>query len=348
MSYRSVTRLASCLLAFSLVAAACGSDDEEAATATECAVDQVDGDLALYNWSEYIDDAQLAAFGEEFGINVTQDTYDSNEAMQQVIAAGNPGYSVIVPSDYMVGIMIKGGDLVPLTKAALPNLANLSADFTDLNFDPAGDYSVPYQWGTTGLAVDTEVTGTDFPKTWGLIFDPAISEQYAGKISMLNDPRESMGAALKYLGYSLNSTSEDELNEARDLLKESTARLAAFNSDAYGELLTTGEVAVAHGFSGNMFAKILEADDPSRYVYFVPQEGGTRWIDNMAIPVDAPSPCTAHTFINWIMSAEQGATLSNWNYYGTPNAAATDALDDVLLEFITGKDGNSTNLRLCE
>ena len=84
-----------------------------------------------------------------------------------------------------------------------------------------------------------------------------------------------------------------------------------------------------------MFTQFLETDDPSQYVYFVPEEGGTRWIDNMAIPFDAPAPCTAHTFINWLLDGEQGAALSNWNYYGSPNDAAIDGLDQELQDFIT-------------
>jgi len=263
------------------------------------------------------------------------DVYDSNEAMQPIVAAGNSGFDLIVPSDYMVAILIAGGTVQPLNKAAIPNLANISSDFRNLIYDPEGDYSVPYQWGTTGIAVDTAALGTDFPRTWGLIFDPAIADEHSGSISLLNDPRETIGAALKYLGYSLNSTDKDELQEASDLVASARGRLAAFNTDSADEFLTTGETVIAHGYSGDMFTQFLETDDPSRYVYFVPDEGGTRWIDNMAIPFDAGSPCTAHTFINWLLTAEQGAALSNWNYYSTPNAAAFGGLDEDLQDFLS-------------
>ncbi|MEM8924031.1 MAG: spermidine/putrescine ABC transporter substrate-binding protein [Actinomycetota bacterium] len=328
-------RLLALLAVFGLVAAACGSDDGSGGgEAASCEVGATDGDLAIYNWAEYIDEEQLAAFGEEFGVTVTMDVYDSNEAMQPIIAAGNSGYSLIVPSDYMVAILIAGEDIQKLDKDALPNLSNVSADFSDLIYDPEGDYSVPYQWGTTGLSVDTEVVGTDFPRSWSIVFDPAIADAYSGQISLLNDPRETLGAALKYLGYSLNTTDQGELDEAKELVASTRDRLAAFNTDSADELLTTGETAIAHGYSGDMFTQFLGTDDPSRYVYFVPEEGGTRWIDNMAIPFDAPSTCTAHTFINWLLDGEQGATLSNWNYYGTPNDAALDGLEPELFEFI--------------
>ena len=324
------------LLAFALVAAACGSDDDDGGgTVADCEVNEIDGNLNIFNWAEYIDEEQLDAFEDEFGVSANMDVYDSNEAMQPIVAAGNSGFDLIVPSDYMVAILIAGGTVQPLNKAAIPNLANISSDFRNLIYDPEGDYSVPYQWGTTGIAVDTAALGTDFPRTWGLIFDPAIADEHSGSISLLNDPRETIGAALKYLGYSLNSTDKDELQEASDLVASARGRLAAFNTDSADEFLTTGETVIAHGYSGDMFTQFLETDDPSRYVYFVPDEGGTRWIDNMAIPFDAGSPCTAHTFINWLLTAEQGAALSNWNYYSTPNAAAFGGLDEDLQDFLS-------------
>jgi len=338
--------------AFTLLAAACGGDDdsadepaadepaadepaadEPAADGDTCAVGEVDGDLALYNWAEYIDPDLLVAFEEQYGVSVTEDTYDSNEAMQPIISAGNSGYDVIVPSDYMVSILIENGDLMPLQKDAIPNLSNLAPEFASgLPYDPAGDYSAPYQWGTTGLGVDKAVTGEDFPRSWAIVFDAATAEQYgtAGSITLLNDPRETIGAALKYLGYSLNSTSEEELAEAKDLI--SNAPVQAFDSDQYDELLAAGESVAAHGYSGNFFVQFDEADDPAQYEYFVPDEGGTRWVDNMAVVVDAPHPCTAHTFINFILDAENGAALTNWNYYASPNGAAEEFIEAEILD----------------
>ncbi len=341
-------RLLVVALTFTLIGAACGSDDDSEATGGTtasgeddgggdggCAPDQVDGDLALYNWSEYIDPELLAAFETEYGVKTTESNYDSNEAMQPIIAAGNSGYDVIVPSDYMVSVMIEAGQVAKLQKDAIPNMANLLPEFASgLPFDPTGEYSAPYQWGTTGLGVDLAVTGEDVPHTWGLVFDADLSEQYgaAGAITLLNDPRETLGAALKYLGYSLNTTSQDELNEARDAIASARDRIKAYDSDQYDELLASGDSVVAHGYSGNFIVQFDEADDPDQYTYFVPDEGGTRWVDNMAIPFDAPHPCTAHTFINFLLDAENGAALSNWNFYASPNAAAEEFIDAEVLE----------------
>ena len=328
--------------AFVLIGAACSDDDDSSSgdggdgnIAAACEEGQTDGDLNLYNWSEYIDPDLVSAFEEEYGVTVTEDNYDSNEAMQPIISAGGSGYDVIVPSDYMVSIMIESGDIIELNKDAIPNVDNLDPDFaTGLPFDPDAKYSVPYQWGTTGLGVDLGVTGEDIPQTWGLVFDADLVEQYGagGAITLLNDPRETMGAALKYLGYSLNSTSEDELAEAQELVADAQANVAAYDSDQYDELLASGESVVAHGYSGNFIVQFDEADDPDQYTYFVPEEGGTRWVDNMAVPKDAPHPCTAHTFINFLLDAENGAALTNWNYYASPNAASVEFIDAEVLE----------------
>ena len=159
-----IRRMLAVLVAMTLLAAACAGDGEEATAAADCEVGQTDGDLNLYNWAEYIDPDLVDAFAAEHGVEMTVDVYDSNEAMQPIISAGNSGYDLIVPSDYMVAILIAGEDIQLLNKDAIPNIANISADFSDLVYDPAGDYSVPYQWGTTGVAVDTAVVGTELPE----------------------------------------------------------------------------------------------------------------------------------------------------------------------------------------
>ena len=330
-------RLISAAVAISIVVAACGSDDDTTEQAS-CEVGETDGNLAIYNWAEYIDQEELDAFSDEFGIGVTMDSYDSNEAMQPVISAGNSGFDLIVPSDYMMGIMIEAGDVQPLNRDAIPNMSNVMDEFADPAYDPGNEFSAPYQWGTTGIALNTAVVGTDFEPTWGLIFDPALADEYSGQLTLLNDPRETMGAALIYLGYSLNTTSQDELDEAEALVSAARDNLAAFDTDQADELLVGGETVIAHGYSGDMFVQFFEADEPSDFVYFVPQEGGAKWVDTIAIASDAPHPCSAHTFINWLLTAEHGAALSNWNYYATPNEAALDGLDEELVEFITDPD----------
>ena len=160
--FRRIRRLVPVAVLPLLTLAACGGDDDSSA-ASDCEVGQVDGDLYLYNWSEYIDPELKDAFAAQYGVEVIEDNYDSNEAMQPIVAAGNSGYDVIVPSDYMVSIMIEEGSIQPLNLDAIPNMSNLAAEFSPPPYDPDGKYVAPYQWGTTGLGVDLTVMGEDTP-----------------------------------------------------------------------------------------------------------------------------------------------------------------------------------------
>lgn len=292
--------------------------------APQCAADEVDGSLNFYNWSEYIDPDLITEFEEQYDVDVVETFYDSNETMLAQIQAGVV-YDLIVPSDYMVAIMIEEGMLAPLNKDAIPNIDNIDEQFQGLYYDESFSYSVPYQWGTTGLGVNVSVVGQDFPHSWSLVFDPELTASYPGGVSLLNDPRETIGAALFYLGYSINETSEDALQEAADLIRN--ANVTTFDSDQYPDNLVNGEVAVSHGYPGNFLMLFEEAEDPENWEYVLPEEGATLWVDNLAVPAAAEHPCTAHTFINFLLDAEKGAQLTEWTLYATPNAAAEELLD---------------------
>jgi spermidine/putrescine-binding protein len=334
-------------MAVALFVAACGSDGEaegpdgttadggeapEGATGANCALDEVDGDLNLYNWSDYMDPALVTAFEEQYQVDVVEDFYDSNEALIAQMQAGAV-YDLIVPSDYMVGIMIENGLLAPLNKAAVPNLQNLEQRFTELPYDPGPEYSAAFQFGTTGIGVNVSEVGEDFPRSWALLFDPELIADFPGGVSVLNDPRETMGAALKYLGYSLNDTDLAHLQEAADVIAAARTGIAAFDSDQNDEALANGEVAVAHGYSGAMILAMTGATNPEDYEYILPEEGATLWIDNMTVPANAEHPCTAFTFMNYILDATNGATLTNFIWYGSPNEAALEGVDQEVLDF---------------
>ncbi|MBW3605273.1 MAG: spermidine/putrescine ABC transporter substrate-binding protein [Actinobacteria bacterium] len=311
---------------------AAGSEAAPDSETVSCEPGETDGELVLYNWTEYIDPELVTKFTEEFGVDVIEDFYPSNEEMLARVQGGGSGFDVVVPSDYMVGIMIDQGLLMQLDKSAIPNADNVAEDFTSPPFDPELAFSMPYQWGTTGIGLNTTETAEDPEATWGWIFDPEKADGLDGQISMLDDPREAMAAALSYLGHPINSTDEAQLQEAADLIAETTDRLAAFDSDQYEDLLISGETAVAHGYSGDFFAAFDEAEDGDNFTYVIPEEGAVRWVDNMAILADAPHPCTAHTFLNFMLDARNGAQLTNWNYYGSPNSAAEEFIDAEVLE----------------
>lgn len=319
-----------------MLVAACGGSgggEELQAAIDACEPGQTDGDLNLYNWSEYIDPGLVEAFQTEYGVGVVETFYDSNETALAQLEAGGAPYDVIIPSDYMVSTMIGAELLARLNKDAIPNTANLNPTFASgLPFDPLAEYTAPYQWGTTGIGFSYEFVDPTNGVSWGVIFDPEISAPYAGKISLLNDERETLGAALKYLGYSVNTTSATELQAAADLIKATKDRIATFDSDAYDDLLVSGDTVVAHGWNGGFFQSFDEDDLWDEYGYAIPTEGGVAWVDNMAVPTTAEHPCTAHTFINFILDAERGAQLTNWTFYASPNLAAEEFILPEILE----------------
>ena len=346
-----------------LLAAACGDDEPDAPAAAEapattaapaeepatttapaeevtgaaaCAAGETDGNLAFYNWAEYIDDELLTAFEEETGINVEYTTYESNEEMLTKVESGAAIFDLVVPSDYMIDTMRREGLLLELNFDAIPNSANIAPEFANPPFDPEHKYSVAYQWGTTGIGMTYEVLDMLGESTWAVIFDPDTAALVPGSISMLDDAPETVSAALKYLGYSIedviNNQNEDAVREAGELLRATNDRLLKYDSVTFGDDLVNGEVDVAHGWSGGFALSIDEADAYETHVYTIPAEGGVRWVDNMAIPHNADNICSAHAMINFLTDGENGATLTNWTFYASPNSASTPYIDAEILE----------------
>ncbi len=315
-----ITRtLVMCLIAgsLSMLVVACGGGEQELAD-----------ELYLYNWSEYMDPQVLEDFEAEFGVRVIEDTYATNEELLAKLQAGATGYDLIVPSDYMVEVMVAEKLLAEMDHENVPNLSNIDPMFADPPYDPGMVHCVPYMWGTTGIGYNLDVF-EEPPDSWAYLFDPALASQYAGKITMLNDVREAMGAALKYLGYSLNSTDEGELEEARDLLIQQKPSVYAYDSEQYAPLLSADETVLAHGYNGYFFMTALEDE---RIWYTIPKEGATIWADNLCIPESAPNKYTAEVFIDYLLRPEVNATLVNYLWYPSPNSAAKEFIDPEILE----------------
>jgi spermidine/putrescine-binding protein len=285
-------------------------------------------ELHVYNWAEYIDPEIFEDFEKEFGVKVIEDTFASNEDLLAKLQAGATGYDIIVPSDYMVSIMAELDLLAELNYDNIPNFENIDEAFLSPPYDPENKYSVPYQWGTTGIGYNADLF-EEPPDSLAYIFDPTLAADYSGRISMLNDSRESMGAALKYLGYSVNSTDEKELEEAKQLLITQKEWVSAYDSDGFEDLLAAGEVDLGLGWSGDYF---MAAEDADHVWYVIPQEGGVVWADNLAIPKTAPSQYTAEVFINYLLRPEVGAKITNYTWYGSPNKASTEFIDEEILE----------------
>jgi spermidine/putrescine transport system substrate-binding protein len=281
--------------------------------------------LNLYNWADYVAEGTVPGFQKQTGIKVTQDFYSSNEDLLAKLQAGGTGYDVIVPSDYMVAIMIKSDVVQRLDMDQIPNAKNVGKAYKGLSYDPNNEYSLPYQWGTTGILYNKKELG-QLPESW----DPMWDEEFSGQVSMLNDTRETMGAALYKLGFSVNTTDTAELERAADELKRQKPLVRGyFDSTEARPLVQNGDLLLAHVFSGDAFLGIAENPDLD---YIIPKPAASRWTDNMCIPNGAEHPQNAHRFINYLLGAKPGAELSNYTYYNTPNAAALPMIDDALKE----------------
>jgi spermidine/putrescine transport system substrate-binding protein len=284
--------------------------------------------LNFFTWPDYMDPELIEEFEAAYGVTVAIDYYDTNEAMIAKLQAGGTGqYDLVVASDYAVEVLRGENLLEPLDHTLLPNLGNLAARFRDAPFDPGNAYTVMYQWGTSGLGIRTDlVAGGEPEASWRLVFDPAAQ---AGPFTMLNDPRETIGAALIYLGHSANSTDPVELAEAERLLVAQRDRVLTYAPFASArDLLASGDAVVAHNFSGDV---LLVADEVPGVRYLIPSEGAVVWTDNLAVPAFAPHARLAHAFINFILDAGVGARLSNWTRYASPNEAAMASIDPELL-----------------
>lgn len=295
------------VLAMVLAACAAGGAQPEAST-----------ELNLYAWSEYVPQALLDGFTEETGIQVNYDTYSSNEEMLAKIQAGASGYDVVIPSDYTVAIMAEQGMLEELDHEQIPNFANIGEEFKNQAFDPDNKYSVPYQWGTVGLVVDTSKVNRPITK-WADLWDPA----FEGRVVLLDDSREVLGMVLTTLGYDKNSTDPAQLEEARARLVELLPNVRLFDSDSPKTALLAGEVWLGQTWNGE--AAIAHSENPA-IAYICPEEGCGIWYDNLAIPAGAPHPDAAHAFINYVLSPEASILITEEFPYSNPNKAALELM----------------------
>jgi len=284
-------------------------------------------ELHLYNWNNYISEDTVARFEAECRCRVKQDYYSSNEELLAKLAAGATGYDLLVPTGNAVGTLIREGALRPLDKAKLPNLVNIKPDYLDSRFDPGNRYSVPYAYTVTLVGYNVQKLGelgvpTD---TWALIFEPRYLDKLKGKVTVLDDQRELIAAALKYLGYSANDADEAHLRQARDLILRAKPYWAAFNASSYIKELTVGNIWVAHGYSNDIFQAQQDAQRAGRkfdIAWSTPREGAVLALDSMVIHESGPRPDLAHRFIDFMLEGRNAAELTNQIGSGNPNRDA--------------------------
>ncbi len=284
-------------------------------------------ELNLYIWSEYIDPDILRDFESQSGLHVNLSLYESSEEMLAKIqyAGGASQYDVVVVSNMMIPLMAQLELLQPLDSTQLPNLANLDSAFISPSYDPGNRYSAAYQWGTVGLMYNRGRLPQLDP-SWGVLFEPT---RQVGSFILIDEMRDQLGAALIYLGHSANSVDAEQVKAAGQLVlaAKKSRHARGFEAGVGGKnRVAAGTVDMAVVWNGDALRAIDEAAELD-LAYVLPREGSMLWADVMAIPGKAPNVDGAHQFINFILDADVGARLSNYNQYATPNRAALPGID---------------------
>jgi spermidine/putrescine transport system substrate-binding protein len=283
--------------------------------------------LYLYTWAGYTDDDLLSRFETDTGFNAIADVFDSNEAMlARFQASGGGGYSIIYPSDYMVRQMADLDLLLELDKDRIVGLDRLYERFLNPPYDPGDRYSIPVSWGTTGLIYNSKKL-PDEPEDWDYLWKN--KENLKKKFTLLNDPREVMGATLKMLGYSYNSTNPKEIEQAFNKLKEIKDSIASFSSDAWRDQILAGDLSIAMCYSADA-SELIEENEDLRYI--LPASGSSLWADTIVIPKTAPNIDAAYQWINFMLQPEIAAEICERLSFATPNEKGFELLPKELQE----------------
>jgi spermidine/putrescine transport system substrate-binding protein len=276
--------------------------------------------LHVYTWADYIKPELVTRFEQEQKCKIVIDTFDSNEAMYAKLKAGASGYDIVTPSSYQVSVMEQQGLLQPLDHAKIPNIKNVDPAWLKVALDPEMHYSVPYMTTLTGLAyLGSKVLNPE--PSWAMFDRPDLK----GRTTLLNDMRETIGAALKFLGYSLNTTDEAQLAQARDVVIRWKHNAAKFENEQYKGGLASGEFLLVHGYGGDLLQ--ARADNPD-VKFAAPREGISVSCDELVIPKDAKEVALAYRFINFLHDPDVAAENSIAVTYLCPNVPSYDKLPE--------------------
>jgi putrescine transport system substrate-binding protein len=271
--------------------------------------------LNIYNWSDYIDERTVPLFQALANIRVNYDVYSSNEDLLAKLRAGPTQYDIIVPTNQFIPTYRRLGLLQPLRHDLIPNLVNLDRAFVETDYDPGNKYTIPWQWGTTGIGYNTKRVRGGKVDSWTALYEP--NPRLGGRISILREVTDLIGCTLIYLGKDPNSTRDADLQQVVSTFKSLRAKVKQlrFSSDTYIDELAAGETSLAQGWSGDVFQARDENADIS---YVIPKEGSLQWADVMCVPKDAPHPENAARFMNYVLHPKVAARISRYVSYGTP------------------------------
>jgi putrescine transport system substrate-binding protein len=276
--------------------------------------------LNVYNWSDYIDDRTIPLFQALTNLRVNYDVYSSNEDLLARMKSGPIDYDIIVPTNNFIPTYMKLDLIEPLRQDLIPNLTNLDKEFVETDYDPGNRYTVPWQWGTTGIGFNTKQAG-DQVDSWAAVFEP--SSAMGGHVSLLREVTDLIGCALIYLGRNPNSIDDGDLADVVKLVRSIKPKLKGFTTDTYIDELAANETWLAQGWSGDVF----QAQDQNQDVsYVIPKEGSLRFVDVMAVPKGAPHAGNAARFMNYVLHPKVQARISSYVSYGTPVSLAKPLL----------------------
>ena len=275
-------------------------------------------ELNVYTWADYFKPELIERFERENNCRIVIDTFDSNEAMYAKLKAGAKGYDLVTPSSYMVSLMDQQGMVRKIRPELIPNRKNIDPEFLKITIDKSMDHSVPYMITVTGIAY-LKSRVADVRPTWAL-FD---RQDLKGRMTMFNDMRETLGAALKSLGYSLNSHNPEELDKAKEVVLRWRKNLAKFENEQYKSGLASGEFLLVHGYSGDILQ--VQKENPD-IAFTIPEEGTAISCDDLVIPMGAAQEELAHKFINFLLDAKVAAENTEFVGYLCPNRLSYELL----------------------
>jgi len=289
-------------------------------------------DLNLYIWSDYLAPNTLPDFEKQTGTKVHAAYFDTNETLETKLLAGSSGFDVVVPSASYFERQIKAGAYLVLDKSKLPNLKNMDPQLMAkvALHDPDNAHGVIYLWGTNGIGFNEKMVKALMPEapldSWRLVFDPLVASKVAKcGISLLDSPAEMLRAVYSYLGKNPNSQSADDLAQAEAALLKIRPYIRNFSSSEYIEALANGDLCISVGYNGDVMQardRAREANKGIDIKYVVPKEGSILWFDMLAMPKDAPDPESAYAFMNYMMTPQVIADVSNFKRYANANAAS--------------------------
>jgi putrescine transport system substrate-binding protein len=288
--------------------------------------------LNLYIWSDYLAQNTVPEFEQRFGIKVHAAYFDTNETLETKLLAGNSGFDIVVPTASYFERQIKAGAFLTLDKSKLPNLSNMDPQLMAkvALHDPGNAHGVIYLWGTNGIGYNEKMVKALMPDapldSWRLVFDPEVAAKLAKcGISLLDSPAEMLRAVYSFMGKDPNSQSADDLAQAEAVLAKIRPYIRNFSSSEYIEALANGDLCISVGYNGDVMQardRAREANKGIDIKYTVPKEGSILWFDMLAIPKDAPDPDSAYAFMNYMMTPQVIADVSNFKRYANANAAS--------------------------